>query len=45
MGDRLTHLQILEWPDSGHFVHLAHVERFATWIRSFARECSQTPTQ
>lgn len=37
--DRITHLQIEEWPDSGHCVHLVDVDRFATRLEAFMESC------
>lgn len=37
--DRIEHLQIEEWPDSGHCVHLVDVDRFATRLGTFTESC------
>jgi pimeloyl-ACP methyl ester carboxylesterase len=39
MTDRLVDLHIEEWPGSGHFVHLADVDRFIPQLRSFVGLC------
>jgi pimeloyl-ACP methyl ester carboxylesterase/SAM-dependent methyltransferase len=40
MVDRINGLQLDEWPGSGHFVHLADVERFTTRLRAFIEQCA-----
>ncbi len=35
LQDHLSDLQIEEWPDRGHLVHLAEPDRFAARLRSF----------
>jgi pimeloyl-ACP methyl ester carboxylesterase len=42
MLDRVNHLQITEWPDAGHFVHLVDADRFAERLRLFITFCSQS---
>jgi pimeloyl-ACP methyl ester carboxylesterase len=39
---RIPRLQIEEWPDSGHFVHLVNVERFTSRLRNFIQTSTQT---
>lgn len=41
MADRIAALQITDWPDSGHFVHLVDTERFTTRLRSFIEFSAQ----
>jgi pimeloyl-ACP methyl ester carboxylesterase len=33
-------VQIEEWPASGHFVHLAELERFSDRLRKFIEGCA-----
>jgi pimeloyl-ACP methyl ester carboxylesterase len=44
MLDRLKRLQITEWPDGGHFVHLVDPDRFTERLRSFIEFCAQSET-
>jgi pimeloyl-ACP methyl ester carboxylesterase len=39
--DRIAGVQIEQWPDSGHFVHLVDVERFGQRLRAFIESCAQ----
>jgi pimeloyl-ACP methyl ester carboxylesterase len=39
LHDHLSDLQIEEWPDRGHLVHLAEPDRFAARLRSFVDHC------
>ncbi|HEY2258644.1 MAG TPA: alpha/beta fold hydrolase [Solirubrobacteraceae bacterium] len=39
LQDRVPELQIEEWPDRGHLVHLAEPDRFAARLRSFVGHC------
>jgi len=39
LDDHLSDLQIEEWPDRGHLVHLAEPDRFAARLRSFVDHC------
>jgi pimeloyl-ACP methyl ester carboxylesterase len=39
LHDQLSDLQIEEWPDRGHLVHLAEPDRFAARLRSFIDRC------
>lgn len=34
-------IQIEEWPDGGHFVHLVDVDRFTNRLRAFIQSCTQ----
>jgi pimeloyl-ACP methyl ester carboxylesterase len=36
----LSSVQIEEWPGSGHFVHLAELERFGDRLRKFIEHCA-----
>lgn len=40
MADHLRGLQLTEWPDSGHFVHLVDVDRFTERLRTFIDFCA-----
>jgi pimeloyl-ACP methyl ester carboxylesterase len=40
--NRVPGLQIEEWPDSGHFVHLVNVERFTSRLRNFIQTSTQS---
>lgn len=49
-GDRedLQHLrdvQLEEWPDRGHFVHLAEPARFSARLQAFVAHCTASPRQ
>jgi pimeloyl-ACP methyl ester carboxylesterase len=37
---RVSTVQIEEWPGSGHFVHLAELERFSDRLREFIDNCA-----
>lgn len=39
---RIAGVQIEEWPDSGHFVHLVDVDRFTSRLRLFIQFCKRT---
>ena len=45
--ERMTALvptvQIEEWPGSGHFVHLAELERFSERLLTFIEGCAREP--
>jgi pimeloyl-ACP methyl ester carboxylesterase len=38
--ERLSDVQLEEWPDDGHFVHLVDVDRFASRLRQFIDHCT-----
>jgi pimeloyl-ACP methyl ester carboxylesterase len=38
---RVSTVQIEEWPGSGHFVHLAELERFTDRLREFIDDCTR----
>ena len=40
MTTRVPTVQIEEWPGSGHFVHLAELERFSDRLRRFIEGCA-----
>jgi pimeloyl-ACP methyl ester carboxylesterase len=39
LSDHVPDVLIEEWPDRGHHVHLAEVDRFTTRLRSFIDQC------
>jgi pimeloyl-ACP methyl ester carboxylesterase len=39
LHEHVSDLQLEEWPDRGHLVHLAEVDRFAVRLRSFVDAC------
>ncbi|MDQ6817275.1 MAG: alpha/beta hydrolase [Actinomycetota bacterium] len=39
--NRLAGVEIEEWPDSGHFVHLVEGDRFTRRLRAFTESCTQ----
>ena len=39
LQERVSDLQIEEWPNRGHLVHLAEHDRFAARLRSFIEHC------
>lgn len=39
LHDRLSHLELEEWPDRGHMVHLMEPDRFADRIAGFIDHC------
>lgn len=39
IAERITGLQLEEWPGGGHFVHLSHVERFTARLHDFIQHC------
>jgi pimeloyl-ACP methyl ester carboxylesterase len=43
LRDRLPQVAIYEWPDSGHFPHLVHSERFVETLRSLATHPPRIP--
>jgi pimeloyl-ACP methyl ester carboxylesterase len=43
LRDRLPQVAIHEWPDSGHFPHLVHRERFVETLRSLATHPPRVP--
>jgi pimeloyl-ACP methyl ester carboxylesterase len=49
LRERVSALQIEEWPDRGHLVHLAEPDQFAARLRSFIDQCrggaASTPTR
>ena len=40
--DRLRDVQLEEWPEDGHFVHLVDPDRFTTRLRQFVDHCIAT---
>jgi pimeloyl-ACP methyl ester carboxylesterase len=40
--NRIPHVQIEEWPGSGHCVHLVEADRFARRLRGFVELCGST---
>jgi pimeloyl-ACP methyl ester carboxylesterase len=41
--DRMYDVQIEEWVDDGHFVHLVEPDRFAARLRAFVEYCDRQP--
>jgi pimeloyl-ACP methyl ester carboxylesterase len=39
LQEHLSEVQIKEWPDRGHLVHLAEPDRLAARLRSFSDQC------
>lgn len=40
---RLPDVQLEEWPDRGHFVHLAEPDRFSARLNAFVAHCTESP--
>ena len=40
LRDRVSHLELEEWPDRGHMVHLMEPDRFARRLAEFVDTCS-----
>jgi pimeloyl-ACP methyl ester carboxylesterase len=40
LGRRGAGVQIEEWPDSGHCVHLVELDRFTSRLRAFINSCT-----
>ena len=38
--NRIPAVEIEEWPDSGHFVHLVELDRFTARLRVFIKSCA-----
>jgi pimeloyl-ACP methyl ester carboxylesterase len=43
LDDRLSLLELEEWPDRGHMVHLMEPDRFARRLTAFVDECNPAP--
>lgn len=41
----LRDIQLEEWPDRGHFVHLAEPSRFTARLQAFVAHCTESPRQ
>jgi pimeloyl-ACP methyl ester carboxylesterase len=41
----LRDIQLEEWPDRGHFVHLAEPDRFSARLHAFVAHCTESPRQ
>ncbi|HEV7191566.1 MAG TPA: alpha/beta hydrolase, partial [Jatrophihabitantaceae bacterium] len=42
---RLRDVQLEEWPDRGHFVHLAEPDGFSARLQAFVAHCTGSPRQ
>ncbi|HEY3534459.1 MAG TPA: hypothetical protein VGK60_02735, partial [Pedococcus sp.] len=42
--DRHGRTQVEQWQDSGHVVHLVHLERFTDHLPRFISHCTRIPT-